>query len=189
MSNFEFVFSLFGLLLGLGLAEVLNGFGNAIQERRNVQIGWLTPLLGLLVALDLTSFWSFVWDVRETVPASYLALLVGLLIFGVYYLVARIVFPRDLAEWPDFDDYYFQHRRWVLGGVMLCNVAGSLASVALGAPLFPNGFSMVSLPLFFLLASAAMFARSWAANAALLSLLAAEYVLFPVIATISKAAS
>ena len=43
MSNFEFVFSLFGLLLGLALAEVLGGFGTAIQHRRKVKIGWLTP--------------------------------------------------------------------------------------------------------------------------------------------------
>ena len=29
----------------------------AIQSRRKVRIGWLTPMLGALVALDLTSFW------------------------------------------------------------------------------------------------------------------------------------
>ena len=58
MSNFEFVFSLFGLLLGLALAEVLGGLGTAIQSRRKVRIGWLTPLLGLVIALDLTSFWT-----------------------------------------------------------------------------------------------------------------------------------
>lgn len=61
MSNFDFVFTLFGLLLGLSLAEVLGGFGRALQKRRKVRIGWLTPLLGLVVLLDVSSFWLVAW--------------------------------------------------------------------------------------------------------------------------------
>jgi hypothetical protein len=33
MSDFEFIFSLFGLLLGLSLAEVLGGLARAIEAR------------------------------------------------------------------------------------------------------------------------------------------------------------
>jgi hypothetical protein len=36
MSEFEFVFTLFGLLLGLALAEILAGLGAALQLRRKV---------------------------------------------------------------------------------------------------------------------------------------------------------
>ena len=75
MTNFRLVFSLFGLLLGLGLAEEVGGFGRAIQSRRKVRISWLTPMLGALVALDLTSFWMVAWSVRELVPAHYVSLL------------------------------------------------------------------------------------------------------------------
>ena len=39
MSNLEFVFSLFGLLLGLALATVLSGLGNALQERHKIRVG------------------------------------------------------------------------------------------------------------------------------------------------------
>ena len=42
--------------------------------------GWLTPLLGALVAFDLTSFWMIAWSVRELVPAHYVSLLGGLII-------------------------------------------------------------------------------------------------------------
>ena len=74
MDNFNLVFSLFGLLLGLALAEVFGGFGAALQERRKIRIGWLTPLLGLVVACDLTTFWSWAWDARAAVSARYLVL-------------------------------------------------------------------------------------------------------------------
>jgi hypothetical protein len=185
MTNFEFVFSLFGLLLGLGLAEVLGGFGKTIQEREKIRVGWLTPLLGIVVAVDLTSFWSFAWAVRDLVPTSYLVLLTGLLICGTYYLVARLVFPGDHAQWPDFDVYYFKHKKWVLGGVVLCNVAASAATMALGAPLIFSPIDVVGLPSFYLMSIAAFFARGRRTNIALLSLLAAQYFVFPLVAAVT----
>src|SRR5690242_17655079 len=103
MSDFDFVFSLFGLLLGLALAEVLGGFGIAIQHRRKIRIGWLTPLLGALVTLDLTSFWLIAWRVRDAVSAEYASLLGGLIVIGLYYFVAKITFPDDPGDWPDYD--------------------------------------------------------------------------------------
>jgi hypothetical protein len=53
MDSFSFVFSLFGLLMGLALAEVIGGFGSAIEMRHKIRVGWLCPLLGLLIAFDL----------------------------------------------------------------------------------------------------------------------------------------
>ena len=132
MDAFNFVFSLFGLLLGLALAEVLGGFGAALQERHKLRIGWLTPLVGLLVAFDLTTFWAWAWDARATVSAHYLVLLCALVITGVYYLAARMVFPHDRKEWPDYDHYYFTHRYWVIGGVLLANALLTAGQFALG---------------------------------------------------------
>jgi len=132
MDSFNFVFSLFGLLLGLALAEVLGAFGAALQERHKVRIGWLTPLLGLIVMCDLTSFWAWAWDARAVVSARYLVLLCALVITAIYYLAARLVFPHDRKEWPDFDLYYFTHKFWVVGGVLLSNALLSAGELALG---------------------------------------------------------
>ena len=58
MSHFEFLFSLFSLLLGLSLVELISGLGRTLKaylhtDEKSVaisgyRIGWLTPLLGLL---------------------------------------------------------------------------------------------------------------------------------------------
>ena len=181
MSNFEFVFSLFGLLLGLALAEVLGGFGAAIQHRRKVRIGWLTPLLGALVALDLTSFWMVAWDVRDLVPAHYISLLGGLVVMGLYYLVARICFPDKPDEWPDYDAYYFEHRRWVLGGIVLCNILALAALIALGTNPLESAANRWSLLLFIPGLAAAMFVKGRRVNIALLLLLVVQYPLVAVI--------
>ena len=58
MSAFEFVFSLFSLILGLALATGLGGLAKALKVRHKIRIGWLTTLLGLFVSLDLVTFWA-----------------------------------------------------------------------------------------------------------------------------------
>ena len=177
MSSFEFVFSLFGLLLGLALAEVLGGFGRALQARRKVRIGWLTSLLGLVVALDLTSFWTIAWTVRDSIPPSYFSLLCGFVLTSIYYLVARLVFPHDPAEWPDYDLYYFAHKRLVLGGVLLCNLLALAGQWALGnAPIASPG-DWFSVGLFFPPLALAIWAPGKRANLALLIFLALYYPL------------
>ena len=51
MSGFDLVFALFGLVLGLAITEVLGGFSRVMKMRGTVHVGWLVPLLGLLVLI------------------------------------------------------------------------------------------------------------------------------------------
>jgi len=64
MNAFDFAFSLFAIVLGLSLVEVLTGFARALKRRRAVHLGWLTPMLAIFVMLDLTSFWGWMWSGR-----------------------------------------------------------------------------------------------------------------------------
>ena len=115
MSAFEFVFSLFGLLLGLCVAEVLGGLGRALESREKVLIGWLTPMLGGFILLDLISYWFHLWVDRENIPMTPLTLVVGTAIAGAYYLAAYLIFPDDLRRYADLDAHYMRIRRTVLG--------------------------------------------------------------------------
>ena len=127
MSAFEFTFSLFGLLLGFSLVEVLGGLVRSVKLVRKVRVGWLTPLLGLFVMVDLASFWSIAWEVRDRMPANFAMLLLGLAITGIYYFSASLVFPEKPEEWPDFDDWTARHKYQVLGGIFACNVITTAA--------------------------------------------------------------
>ena len=123
MNWFEYVFTLFGLLLGFSLVEVLGGFAKALEARfrspggqsEPVRLGWLTPLMGLYVLLDVTSFWSAAWNARDTLAMNSLPMLGGLAFAGSYYLAAHAVFPSDPQPYEDLDSHYFQVRKWVFG--------------------------------------------------------------------------
>lgn len=136
MSGFDVVFAAFGLLLGLAIAEVLSGFSRVLKLKRGarpVRIGWLTPLLGLFVLLDLTGFWLNAFEVRTQMDANYLTLASVLAIVGVYYLAATLIFPDDPEQWPDFDDWYDRHKRMVIGGLLTANIGSIIGQVVLEA--------------------------------------------------------
>jgi hypothetical protein len=135
MGAFEFYFSFYGLLLGLSVAEVTSGLANAIGSRRSIAIGWLSPLLALFFLTDVASFWIFAWGARDLIYIDWSPLYLGLLIAVTYYLAAALVFPRNIAEWPSLDDYYWEHKRLVIGGIALANaVVVGLGIAFISAP-------------------------------------------------------
>jgi hypothetical protein len=181
MTVFEFVFSLYSLLFGLALAQVFGGFGNTLQERHKLKVGWLTPLLALFVILDLTSFWEIGWQMRGISKHYFLFLIACVLVAGIYYLAARLVFPRNFVEWPDFDVYYFRHKQWVYGGILACNVVAAATLLAIHAPFMRSPTGFVNFLSYFVLLIALLLVRSKRASIVLLVLMLSRYALFPVL--------
>ena len=175
MTDFEFVFSLFGLLLGLSLAEVLGGLARTLKARRKVRIGWLTPALGVMLIVDLVSFWRTMWGERDSIPVTFGTMLFGAAIAGIYYLAASLVFPTELDEWTDLDSYYFEHKKQVVGAVMACNLLVVAGLVMLHGNIFRSPAVAVSVSLFTATAIALILARGVRLNLALLGVMLALY--------------
>ena len=137
MSGFEFIFSLFGLILGLALAEGLGGLARALKASHRVRIGWPTALLGLFVSCDVVTFWQYGWAMRDLLPLSWPVLFCGFLVTATYYVSASLVFPDEAEAWGDLNSHFDKHHRKVIGGILLCNVALIASVVALdGLPAF-----------------------------------------------------
>ncbi|RZJ97423.1 MAG: hypothetical protein EON88_02930 [Brevundimonas sp.] len=129
MSAFEFLFSFYGLLLGLALTEVIGGFSRALNERAWRPIGWLTPLLAVVLTLDLMTFWAAAWrDMRDVAFTADLLLVAGI---GpiIYYFAAKQAFPDSGSEAASLDEHFFRHRGWVLGGVIIANQISYLPDI------------------------------------------------------------
>jgi hypothetical protein len=181
MSDFEFVFSLFGLMLGFSLAELVGGLVRALKARRHMRLGWLTPALGLFVMLDLTSFWSTAWDNRAAIPASYGILVLGLLATGLYFFAASLVFPETIEASPDLDEHFYQRRRAVLGGVAFCNLLAIAALALIHSPQVTQPTTWaVHIFYFTMILLAALPRRRWL-NLAALGLLILLYLFFVVV--------
>lgn len=129
MSGFEFIFTLFGLLLGLALAEGLGGLARALKSKHHVRIGWPTALLGLFVSCDVVTFWIYGWAVRDLLPVTWPTLFGGFIITAIYFVSASLVFPND--DWEEIDGHFERQYRTVLAGILVCNIALLATVIAL----------------------------------------------------------
>lgn len=187
MDPFEFLFSLFGLLLGLSLAEVLHGFSKAVKARARVRIGWLTPLLGMLVMLDLISFWGTAWGLREVLPNLYITLLGMLLFAGSYYLAASLVFPEQPVPGADYDDHYWANKKLVVGAVFALNLPNYVYDLVSRYPFWATHFQgFLTTSIFFGLLAALFLARSARLNLILLILTVGLYLTTAILGLIMR---
>ena len=188
MDAFNFAFSLFAIVLGLSLAKVLEGFARALNRRRgarsvgldgtshpNVHLGWLTPLLAIFVMLDLTSFWESGWAARRFVTPQYGDLLIGLFMTGLYYIAASLIFPGEFGDRDDFDEHYMEHRRQVLGAILICDLMQITPIVIMRFADLPTRFWFENAIQFSALATC-IASRSKRTNIALLAVLIVLYL-------------
>ncbi len=182
MSGFEFFFSFFGLILGLSVVEVITGFGKVLRQRQRMKLGWATPLLAMLVLLDVASFWSVSWTRMQDVEPSYLLLLVGMIIAGIYYLAASLVFPDDLETWPSLDEFYDRHKTYVIGGIWTAKTLSHTALLAVVSGLdgvlayWKSPFILTVILWVFPLMLAVCLVKNRIANAVMLGLLNLFYI-------------
>jgi len=183
MSNFEFFFSLFGLLFGFVLVEVLSGLVRTIKakrlapgsEERGIRLGWLTPLLGLFILLDISSYWENLWEIRNSVAVGFGTIFGSLFITGVYYFASSLVFPDNTEAWPDLDKWFWLHRRQVLA----CILGVNLIWIPIWKFLAPSGVTLIEallqLPYFAFVLIAMLSRNSWVVGIAL-TILSTVYI-------------
>ena len=185
MDDFEFVFALYSLILGLSMVELLGGLGRAIEARfaaeatrEKFAIGWLTPLLAIFVMLDLLSFWSAAWLARGDILVSNKALMAVAAFASVYFLAARLVFPSHPEGFANLDVHYFRVRRIILGLllVLLGAQLGYYASLPDLAANLARPAAWIMTVVLVALMAAAMWVEDRRWSIAILAALVARYV-------------
>jgi hypothetical protein len=182
MSAFEFFLSFYGLLLGFSLVEVLGGLARTVEARlrpgTDFRIGWLTPLLGVFVLLDLVSFWGAAWTVRDFLTIDWPTLVFSLGFTGAYYLAAHLVFPHAPEEIPDLDAHYFRVRRIVLGVLLALLVfqLGYYATIPQLATVLARPQTWILTGMLVALMIAAMCVRGTRISALLLAAMSIRYL-------------
>lgn len=137
ISAFELFFSFYGLLLGLSVAALVGGFAQVLHERKRIRFGWLTPMLAVFVAVDITTFWNQAWVIFRGAPFNMALLVTGLVIAATFYIAASVVFPRVVAEGVetriDLDEHFWAHRRLVFTCILIANLIVATLLLALAA--------------------------------------------------------
>ncbi len=183
ISNFEFVFSLLVILLGLALAQLLGGLASAVKRRPALKIGWATALLATWVTTETVIFWEIVWRTRDVMPPDSPALFPGFAITGLYYFAAALVFPDDLASRESLDDYFMREKAKVIGAVLVAVASAFLlrgAIMGMAAWTVVPWYAWVSLAIIYTAGPAAMLTRRREVAIAFLAVLVVIDLLDPI---------
>jgi hypothetical protein len=123
VNPFEHSFTLIALVLGLALTHVLSEFVQAVRTHGIRALGVLTPMLAIFVILDIATFWGILWEMRLGFESVWPVLGYSIILSSFYYIAATYVFPVTQKGATDFDAYYMQYRRLILGIMLACYLA------------------------------------------------------------------
>jgi fucose 4-O-acetylase-like acetyltransferase len=122
MSQFEFFMGFYGLLLGLGVAQLLSGLANLIREKSPPKLGVLIPLFAAVALIEIVASFIDAWEKFRDIGITLAQLSIPTLIGILYFFIASIVVPTDLSEWSNLDDYYVARRKWLMGLLIVVNL-------------------------------------------------------------------
>jgi hypothetical protein len=113
MDRFSFFFAFYGLILGLGVTEVLKGFAGYVRLRPLRSIDPQTALLAAFIFLDICATWLDAWSSLKNVSLDFAGLWAPILLSTAFYMAASVVFPRDDADFARLADYYAERKTFV----------------------------------------------------------------------------
>ena len=123
MSEFEYLAVLVSLILGLGIAHLLSGVAQTIHRRSRAKLDLIHSLWSAAVfAVLVLNWWVFFqWQgVTDWSFELFLAVIVWAVIF---FLLAYLLYPPELAEHEDYGAVFEQNRSWFLGLFIATNLA------------------------------------------------------------------
>lgn len=132
METIEFIAILVSIVVGLAMAEVLQGFADSLRHRSSIRGYW--PLFVFATLVLFMAIWTVRWlwiaeDLATwTWGALALALAPGLIIF----VMSRLTFPQELHG-SDLRAYYFEQSRILWGLSALFVATAEVRVLTLGA--------------------------------------------------------
>ena len=127
MGSFDYLFSFYGLLLGIAVANVAIGFADMWRDCEKIRVGTCPPLVASAVLLGGMNVWLQMWLTRPYVTVTGIQMLVAAAISLPYVFVSRAIFPgQEYQPERSLEEHYLKHRKLIL--VML--VIPTIISVA-----------------------------------------------------------
>jgi len=115
MDRFDYFIVFYSILLGLAVAELLGGYANLLRERNRPTLGLLTPLLSLIIFIQIMAAFIDAWTKLRGVQINLPGLALPTLIGIAFFVAAAMAVPRQSADWDSLDEYFFDRRKWLVG--------------------------------------------------------------------------
>jgi hypothetical protein len=135
LDEFNYLAVLISIILGLGIAQLLSGFGRWIEQRSSFRAyGPAMAWTAILLVTHIQGWWAM-FGMRHHTDWTFLQFCIVLLQPITLFLLATLVLPGANAPELDLRSNYFAHRRWFFGLLLTLLVVSVLKDVALNGEL------------------------------------------------------
>ena len=103
------------IIVGLCVTTLLTGFSRFVQHPRRdrpslLHLGWAFSIL-----LWVIHFWWWEFRLASIQQWNFEEYLFVVFYATLYYLLAKLLFPEDIAEYKGYEQYFISRRRWFFG--------------------------------------------------------------------------
>lgn len=132
METIEFIAILVSIVVGLAMAEILQGFADSLRHRSNVSGYWPLFVFGILVLMMAIWTVRWLWIAEDLASWTWGGLALALGPGLIIYMMARLTFPQTV-EGKDLRTYYFEQSRILWGLSALFVATAELRVLTLGS--------------------------------------------------------
>jgi len=139
VDEFGYLSVIVSVILGLSIAQLLQGMSQVINARDRVRMYWPTIAWAvLLLLIDIQAWWAM-FGYRNRHDWTFVQFTFVLLEVIMLYLLAAIVFPNIPNEGEvDLRSNYFRHAGWFFGSLVVVLLDSLLKSVVVSGGLPGN---------------------------------------------------
>jgi hypothetical protein len=123
---FEYVVVITSIIIGLALAQLLQGLAQIIQDTRRQTVYWVHLVWVACMFLQAVFWWWWEYRYRETDTWTFQLYFFVLSYAFLVYLACALLFPRNIDDYGSFKIYFYSHRSWFFG-VLAAGVLMDLA--------------------------------------------------------------
>ncbi|MBV8099224.1 MAG: hypothetical protein JOZ31_08705 [Verrucomicrobia bacterium] len=132
MESFNYLSVLISIILGLAIAQVLQGVRGLVLTRSKVKL--YTPTViwtGMALLIAIQGWWAS-FSMHQQARWNFLGLLTIVLQATTVYMIAALILPDAKGDKTvDLREHYFAHRHWFFGAVLSSVVFSLLKELVL----------------------------------------------------------
>ena len=138
MGIFEYILIFTSIVLGFAVTHLMQGIATVVQHPGRAYVWWVHLLWVAFMLLSTMLWWWSEFRLRLVRTWTFELYTLVIAYAFVLYLIAALLFPRDLEGFDGYKDFFLSRRRWFFGLVIAWNVIDVCDTVAKGRAYFAS---------------------------------------------------
>lgn len=138
MEPFEYVVVLISLILGLGVAQLLNGVADMVAQFKKTKFSAAHCIFIVVIFLVFFQDWWYTFQYSNQITEWTQYIILALLSFPIaLFLLARFMFPTgSRSQETDMHAYFYENWRWLYG------LFASTIAISIVQNIFISGYTL-----------------------------------------------